>query len=74
MPQLHCYIPEEIAKKLRLKAGQAKLPVSKYLANLVKQDVGENWPDDFFEVFGSWKGEELKRSPQGEHESRERLD
>ncbi|GJL75544.1 hypothetical protein [Nitrosomonas sp.] len=37
MSQLHCYVPDDVAKKLQAKAEQAHLPVSKYLALLIEE-------------------------------------
>ena len=70
MPQLHCYVKEEFANKLREKARQANLSVSKYLASLVEREVQTQWPEDYFELFGSWKGGEFQREPQGDYEQR----
>jgi hypothetical protein len=36
----------------------------------VKKEVGNQWPEGYFDVFGSWEGEPLKRSDQGEYEKR----
>ena len=75
MAQLHFYVPDEIEARIRNKASQAKLPLSRYLANLVKQEAGQpsQWPVGYFEqVFGQWQGEPLVRPSQGEYE--ERLD
>lgn len=57
MPQLHCYIPDELADQLQHKATQAHLSVSKYLALLIQKDVGSAWPENYFDLFGSWEGE-----------------
>ena len=70
MPQLHCYVPDIVAEKLQNKAEQSHLSVSKYLAELVKKDLGTDWPDDFFDLFGAWEGEPLVREDQGELEER----
>jgi hypothetical protein len=70
MAQIHCYIPDEVAEQLQKKARHAHISVSKYLANLVKKEVGNQWPEGYFDVFGSWEGEPLKRSEQGEFEKR----
>jgi len=70
MSQIHCYIPDELAEKLQKKAEQAHLSVSKYLAVLVKREVENQWPDGYFELFGTWHGEPLKRHEQGEYEQR----
>ena len=74
MPQLHCYVKEELADKLQIKAQQAHLSVSKYLALLVEKEVGAQWPEGYFELFGSWNGDPLERPPQGEHEQRASFD
>ena len=71
MPQLHCYVKEELAEKLQVKAEQAHLSVSKYLALLVEKEVETQWPEGYFELFGTWQGEPLERPAQGEHETRE---
>lgn len=74
MSQLHCYIPDELASKFQEKAEQAHLSVSKYLAVLVKREVENKWPEGYFELFGSWHGNELKRPEQGEFEQRAGFD
>lgn len=71
MAQLHFYIPDPIADKLKLKAEQAHLSVSKYIAEIAKREVEDQWPKNYFELFGSWQGEELKRAEQGSFEERE---
>ncbi|MCB1875789.1 MAG: hypothetical protein KDH88_07440 [Chromatiales bacterium] len=74
MSQLHCYVPDDLADKLKKKADAANLPVSKYLALLVKREVEQQWPDDYFLCFGGWQGERLERPPQGDFEQRESFD
>ena len=76
MAQLHFYVPDEVEAQIRNKAKQAQLPLSRYLANLVKQEVGQpsQWPAGYFEqVFGQWQGETLERPLQGELEDRAEL-
>ena len=58
----------------KIKARAARLPVSKYLALLVKKDLENQWPDAYFELFGGWEGEPLERPDQGEFEERKGLD
>ena len=74
MAQLHCYLPDDIARQFQEKARAARLPVSKYLALLVKKDLENQWPDGYFELFGGWEGEPLERPDQGEFEERKGLD
>ncbi|HIO91639.1 MAG TPA: hypothetical protein EYG68_02205 [Leucothrix mucor] len=71
MPQLHCYVPESTLKKLQEKAELAHLSMSKYLALLIQKDISKQWPENYFDLFGSWEGETLRRSEQGEFENRE---
>lgn len=58
MPQLHLYVPKEIASKVQEKAKARNLTVSRYLAEVIKRDVGEGWPKGYFDrVCGQWEGE-----------------
>lgn len=72
MTQLHCYVPEEIARQAQQKAAQSGLSLSRYLAELVKRDTCtiNGWPEGYFELFGKWEGAPLERPPQGEFEER----
>lgn len=72
MPQLHCYVPDPIAVKVQRQAEAAGLSVSRYIAELIKREVGMGWPEGYFEkVIGGWRGEPLQRPPQLEPEQRE---
>lgn len=74
MGQLHFYLPEELADKIRKRAAQKRMSVSRYISEIVKQEIADTWPDGWFEdVFGGWKGSPLERAPQGDLESREDL-
>ncbi len=72
MAQLHCYVPEEIARQAQRRARQAGLSLSRYLAELVKRDAGANagWPDGYFDIFGKWEGAPLERPAQSPLEER----
>lgn len=73
MSQLHFYVSDEIEARLREQAKRAGLPLSRFLAELVKREARESsqWPEDYFEqVFGRWEGEPLRRPPQGDYERR----
>ena len=73
MAQLHCYVPDEIAAQLQQKADHAHLSISKYLAKLIKNEMSSEWPDNYFDLFGSWEGNSLKRPEQGTLEERVEL-
>jgi len=75
MPQLHFYVPNDLAKRIQQEAQTANMSVSRYLAELVKQEMAPNWPEGFFdEVVGGWQGGPLQRPSQGELELREALE
>ncbi len=71
MSQLHCYVPEETAEIFKKKAKQANLSTSKYLALLVKKETSQAWPENYFDLFGSWEGKPLERPEQLDSEKRE---
>jgi len=56
MPQLHFYVPDDIAAQIKHRAAQARQPVSRYLAELVKRDVGLGWPEGYFESISAKAG------------------
>lgn len=76
MPQLHFYVPEPVAKKIKERAATYGVSTSKYLAELVQKDLEiSDWPEGFFdEVVGSWQGEPLQRPTQGEFDNRDALE
>jgi hypothetical protein len=74
MAQLHCYLPEETAEQFRQKAKQANLSISKYLALLVKNEICQDWPENYFDFIGSWEGGPLARPEQGNYETRLNLE
>jgi hypothetical protein len=74
MPQLHLYVPDDVAETARSRAKAAGKSLSSYLADLVVNEVAGEWPEGFFEeVVGGWKGEPLRRPKQGRVERRELL-
>ena len=74
MPQLHLYVPDEVAKRLREQAKTKKMSLSKYLAEIVQRETPTGWPEGYFEeVVGSWVGEPLQRPEPLELEERDPL-
>ena len=72
MPQLHCYVPEPLARRVQERAAAEGLSTSRYLAELIRREVGNGWPEGYFEqVVGSWQGEELVRPEQWPLETRD---
>lgn len=56
MPQLHFYVPDDVAKMIKRRAAQANQPVSRYVAELVKRDAGQGWPEGYFESLSRGAG------------------
>jgi hypothetical protein len=55
MPQLHFYVPDKLAEKIKAKAEQEGKSVSSFLAELVKSKVSPGWPEGYWEeVVGAW--------------------
>ena len=71
MPQLYFYVSDDIAKKIKARAAKVKLPISRYVADLVKRDVGQGWPEDYFErIAGVTEGSTIRYEPSGPPEER----
>lgn len=74
MPQLHLYVSEDVADKLKRRAEQTGLSVSRYLAELAMRDAeGGEWPDGYFETVFGGSPEPLTRPPADEWREREEL-
>ena len=74
MPQLHFYVPEQTAERVRQEAKAAGLSISQYLAELVKREIHSGWPEGYFEeVVGGLQDEPLQRGEQGTYETRDLL-
>ena len=75
MSQLHIYVPDDLAEKLKENARTQGLSLSRYVSNIVQKEFCTGWPALFFtEVVGGWKGEPLRRPDQGDFEQREEFD
>ena len=75
MSQLHFYVPDEVETQIRIKAKQANLPLSKYLAEIVKRETGaqNQWPAGYFDLFDAWAGEPQAKPSELELEVRASL-
>jgi hypothetical protein len=68
---MHLYVPEDVAQRLRARARARRMPVSRLLAEIIKRELGDGWPEGYFEcVVGGWSGEPLERPAQGEPDAR----
>jgi len=61
MPQLYFSVERPLAEELARRAAEENLPLSKYLARLVREQVREDWPDDYLTtVIGSCADDPLQ--------------
>ncbi len=58
MPQLAIYLDEDIAKKLDRAVKKSGKSRSKWVADLIKAKLEDDWPEDFFDLAGAWEGPE----------------
>ncbi len=60
MSQLNIYVPSELENRLRKRARQSKMSLSKFLSSLLENQMGQRkgWSAHFFtQTAGGWKGE-----------------
>ena len=71
MPQLHFYVPNEVAEQIKRRAAQVGQPVSRYVAELVKRDAHQGWPEGYFErISGVSRDDAINYEPAGLPEER----
>ncbi len=63
MPQLSLYLDEATLKKVEKAAKINKVSVSKWVRNNVIRSLQNEWPEGFFELFGSIRDDSF-RSPE----------
>ena len=75
MAQLHCYLPDEQAQSLRQRAERAGMSVSRYLAELARNDLASDWPEGYFKrLFERDEIAPIERDAQSEFETRTRIE
>lgn len=66
MSQITIYLDDWTEKKMRLMAESRHMSKSRWVAELIKRNLSEQWPDNVCEIPGSWKdapfAEELRAS------------
>ena len=76
MGQVTIYLEDEIEAKMRDAAKSMHLSQSKWIANLIKEKVADEWPESVLKLAGAWKDlptvEEI-RSTQDSDAVREEL-
>ena len=63
MAQMHFYVPDDFAQEIRRRAKAARMPVSRYLVQVIRNEIDSGWPDNYFnDVQGNWQDKPRKRS------------
>jgi hypothetical protein len=77
MSQLTIYLEDSLEAKVREKAKNAGMSVSKWIATTIERNDNEHWPADVLASFGTWEDvpetEELRKN-LGADIPREELD
>ncbi len=55
MGQVTIYLDNEIENKMKTAAKTSDLSVSKWIANIIKEKILTEWPQDVVSLAGSWK-------------------
>ncbi len=55
MGQVTIYLDNEIENKMKTSAKTSNLSVSKWIANIIKEKISTEWPQDVVKLAGSWK-------------------
>ena len=57
MAQLALYIEDQLAERLDKAAKASGKSKSKWVADAIKRSLQDQWPEGFFDLAGSWKGD-----------------
>ena len=57
MAQLALYIEDQLAERLNKAAKASGKSKSKWVADAIKRSLQDQWPEGFFDLAGSWKGD-----------------
>ena len=55
MTQLAIYIEDQLSEKLDRAVKASGKSKSKWIADIIKKELNDQWPEDFFNLAGSWK-------------------
>ena len=54
MSQITIYLDKELEEEMKTAVKASRLSVSKWIANLIREKVAAEWPQDVVELAGSW--------------------
>ena len=80
MAQMAIYIDDQLAERLEKAVKASGKSKSKWIAEVIKRSLQDEWPEGFFELAGKWEDdvgpEEILdriRKEIGKHDKRESL-
>lgn len=65
MAQVSLYIHDEMLKKLKQSAKAEKVSLSQLVVHRLEQSYATQWPQGYFDLFGSVSDESFQRPKQG---------
>lgn len=66
MAQITFYVSDELQLKIARAAKTKKVSQSKFISDVLSQNLEETWPDEVVALFGSWKDDPIERPSQGD--------
>ena len=66
MPQMSLYFDEALAKQVTEHAKKEQVPVSRYVANVLREHINDEWSPEFLACFGALAHSKLERPDQGD--------
>ena len=58
MAQLAIYIDEQLADRLNKAVKASGKSKSKWVTEAIESELRDHWPEDFFDLAGSWEDDE----------------
>jgi hypothetical protein len=73
MAQVTIYITKELEKKIINRSKREKLSISRWISMRLEKSLENEWPADYFSLFGSVKDIERPPQPDPSLDKREEL-
>lgn len=55
MGQVTIYLENSLEEKMRMSAKTMQLSQSKWIANLIREKLHDEWPDSIIKLVGTWE-------------------
>jgi hypothetical protein len=63
MPQISLYIDKDTLQKIERIAKKRRTSISKWVGNNLKKLIKDDYPDDFFSLFGAIRDDSFNKHP-----------